>query len=171
MKTNIKPKIFSFFVLLILTLSMLFPSIALADETTPPPEETQEPAPPAEETEEPIVQTEETEEPLLPPADTQEPVSSTEEPSMTEETVEDAGTEAPTEEGTPVPTGEAVIEEPASEEEAPEVSVASILEQLPEGTDLVVLDQEGEEEPLVTQEAAETLATGDPYFTRDGVTY
>ncbi len=105
MNTNIKLKTFSFFVLLIFTLSMLFPKIALADETTPPPDETQEPAPPAEETEEPLPPVQETDEPLLPPAETQEPVLATEDPSVTEAPVEGALTGAVTEEATPVPTG------------------------------------------------------------------
>jgi len=76
---------------------------------------------------------------------------------------------------TPEPTEEAVeptpTEEPttASDEETP--SPAEIIEQLPEGTDLVVLNESGEVLSLVTEEAAEVLAVPDPYFTVSSTLY
>jgi hypothetical protein len=69
---------------------------------------------------------------------------------------------APAEETTPA-------EEPAAEEEsAPaeeeSLTVPEILEALPEGTDLVVLDEGGDALPLATEEAAEVIAAADPFF-------
>jgi cysteine-rich repeat protein len=78
MNTDIRLKIFSFFVLLILTLSMLFPSTALADDTTPPPPETQETVPSTEETEEPVPVAEVTQEPPPTSEETQEPIPTAE---------------------------------------------------------------------------------------------
>ena len=72
-------------------------------------------------------------------------------------------------------TGEAAVEEaPVVEAEQPaaeeELTVPEALEQLPEDTALVVLDENGEELPLVSQEAAEVVASADPYFW-DGTQY
>jgi hypothetical protein len=87
--------------------------------------------------------------------------------------------EAPANEGepeSPQPEMEAV-DEPQSEEAAsPDesspaddpVEVPEILEQVPEGTDLVVLNQEGTPEPLASQEAAEILVKGDPIWCPEG---
>ncbi len=59
----------------------------------------------------------------------------------------------------------AITEEPTNEEpETEEISVLEVLEQLPEDTALVILDEEGQVLPLVTTEAAEAVASGDPYF-------
>jgi hypothetical protein len=59
----------------------------------------------------------------------------------------------------------AVTEEPTNEEpETEEISVLEVLEQLPEDTSLVVLDEVGQVLPLVSTEAAEVVASGDPYF-------
>jgi hypothetical protein len=67
---------------------------------------------------------------------------------------------------------EPVAEEPAVEESAAEeIIVSEVLEQLPEDTGLVVLDEEGEVLPLASTEAAEVIAAPDPYFTVGGVTY
>jgi hypothetical protein len=63
----------------------------------------------------------------------------------------------------------APAEEPAAVEEA--AAVAEVLEQLPEDTELVVLDEGGEALPLATEEAAEVLAAPDPYFTVGGTLY
>jgi hypothetical protein len=74
----------------------------------------------------------------------------------------------------PVATEEpAVTDEPAepveSQEPQPE-SVSEILEQVPEDTEVVVLDEEGEVLPLVSEEAAVILVSGDPQWCPDGVT-
>ncbi|HSS95519.1 MAG TPA: right-handed parallel beta-helix repeat-containing protein, partial [Terriglobales bacterium] len=80
----------------------------------------------------------------------------------------------------PPPDGGAVTEEAApesqvsesaavesSESETPETIVetpAEILEQVPEGTDVVVVNEEGEPLPLASQEAAATIVYGDPIW-------
>jgi hypothetical protein len=58
-----------------------------------------------------------------------------------------------------------VEEQPAVEEP---ISVSEILEQLPAGTELVVVNEAGEVEPLVTEAAAEIIATSDPIWCKDG---
>lgn len=91
-------------------------------------------------------------------ADEGEPQS--EEPTVTETTPVDetAG------EGEPLAVEEEpVSEEPVASEPAPEPAPASegetLLEQLPENTTVVVTDESGDPIPLVTQEAAEAVAT------------
>ncbi len=69
-------------------------------------------------------------------------------------------TEPPVQEGQPAGEETLAIEQPAKELTIPEA-----LEQLPEDTDLVVVDEEGEFLPLATEAAAQALSTGDPYFT------
>lgn len=66
--------------------------------------------------------------------------------------------------------GESVVESAPEETITEEVTIPEILEQLPEDTGLVVVDKEGETLPLVSTEAAEVLASGDPYFW-DGTSY
>jgi hypothetical protein len=58
---------------------------------------------------------------------------------------------------------------PVVEESAPEETVAEILEQLPEGTEVVVLSEDGIE-PLATEEAAQAILEGDPMWCPDGAT-
>ncbi|MEW6406284.1 MAG: hypothetical protein AB1649_31245, partial [Chloroflexota bacterium] len=101
-----------------------------------------------------------TEEPVQPPTD--EPVA-TEVPVVTEEPV---ATEPPISTEAPPAT-----EVPAVDSPEESVSLAEVLVQLPPDTTLVVLDESGEALPLVTEEAAATLAAPDPYFTVGGVLY
>lgn len=68
----------------------------------------------------------------------------------TAETVETPDQDSEGEEATPLSTPE-----PASE---------SILTQLPEGTNLVILDEQGITVPLATKEAAEAIAASDPIW-------
>jgi hypothetical protein len=78
----------------------------------------------------------------------------------------------------PVPVAEEIF--PVEEESAPDGEPApaaeeaptmpEILEALPEGTDLVVLDESGEALPLAAEEAAEVVAAADPFFW-DGAQY
>ncbi len=71
------------------------------------------------------------------------------------------------------PTPDAPGETPSGEEqpvvEGP-VLVSEIIEQIPEGTDLVVLNEGGEIEPLATEAAAEIIATSDPMWCPSGAT-
>jgi hypothetical protein len=84
---------------------------------------------------------------------------------------ESAPVEEPAAVEEPAPAEEpAAVEESApAEEESP--TVPEILEALPEGADLVVLDESGEALPLVTQEAAEVVAAADDPFFWDGTQY
>jgi hypothetical protein len=59
------------------------------------------------------------------------------------------------------PVGEEVV----TEETDP---VSEILEQLPEETDVVVVDEAGEVVPLATEAAAEIIATSDPIWCKEG---
>jgi hypothetical protein len=65
----------------------------------------------------------------------------------------------------------AVVEqqEPEVEEAAPVETVEEIMEQIPEGTEIIVVDEQGDVEPLATVEAAEAIITGDPMWCPDGV--
>lgn len=84
-------------------------------------------------------------------------------------------TEEVTEEAPPVveeilPTEVPVVEQAVPEEIAPVgETVAELLTQVPEGTELVVVNREGETVPLVTQEAADAIAFVDPIWCPTGV--
>jgi hypothetical protein len=73
--------------------------------------------------------------------------------------------------GTTEPAGaeEQPVEESAPEESAPAETVEEILEQVPEGIELIVVSEEGVE-PLASEEAAEIILEGDPMWCPDGVT-
>ena len=92
-------------------------------------------------------------EPADPPAE-EPPVPAAAEPAE----------KTPAEEGDPAEpplTEEAPAEEPAS--------LPEILEQVPEGTDLVVVNKEGNPEPLASEAAAEILIKGDPIWCPAGM--
>lgn len=141
--------------IVVMLMNAVTPSAVYADDgapTDPPVEETVEVETPEDEAT-PEVPTggeevvDETEPPM------EEPV---EEPSEGDSVGDPASEEA---------TEETPADEPASEESTEEaVSVPEILEQAPEGTELVVINEEGEVEPLVTEEAAEILETADPIW-------
>lgn len=86
----------------------------------------------------------------------------------TEEQVDEMEAQPPVEEeATPPSTGEtesAPLEESTTDEEQP------ILEQLPENTELIVLDEEGETLPLVTEEAQQIFSSSDPMWCPAGKT-
>jgi hypothetical protein len=87
-----------------------------------------------------------------PPVATREPV--VEEMPTTEPVIEDESTPEPT-------AGEQIPSEPEP--------VSEILEQLPEDTQLIVLDEHENVEPLATQTAAEILTASDPMWCPTGV--
>ncbi len=125
-----------------------------ADDGTPPP-------PPTEETGgvnpstgegEPVATTEPTE--AVP---TEEPVVT--EPTEAVPTEEPVVTEPTTEAAPPVEEAPVVEEQPPAETEA-----VSILEQVPDDTTVTVLNEEGEAQPLTSQESAEAILTGDPIW-------
>jgi len=172
----------------VLSLQLMSPITVFADdEITPPPEETTEVTTTPDPTEEidipesastplppePTVDPVETSTPL-PPEDSTEPPTvdpvETDTPLPTTDS-----TEAPTvevvETVTPLPTDQAEpVEEPVTVEQTIEKPmVAEILEEIPAGTDLVILDENGEPEPLASQDAAEIIINGDPIWCPDGV--
>lgn len=76
-------------------------------------------------------------------------------------------------EGTPPepPAEETTVPETTEETEpVEEVTVTEVLEQAPEGTEIVVINEEGQVEPLATEEAAEIIATSDPMWCPEGAT-
>ncbi len=84
-------------------------------------------------------------------------------PPVTEETVLPPTPEViATEEPTLPPVQETVTDEP--------VSLPELIDQFPEDTTVIVLDQDGLPEPLVTQNAANTLVVADPIWCPIGVT-
>jgi hypothetical protein len=77
---------------------------------------------------------------------------------------ESAATEV-TEPTTTTPVAATEEAAPATADAAEEpASVPEVLEQLPENTELVVVNAEGEVEPLASAEAAEIIASGDPVW-------
>jgi len=101
-----------------------------------------------------------------PPAGESTPPPDSGETSSAEEPV--AATEVPAAETVveePVTATEVLVAETTVEEPAP---VAEILEQLPEDTELVVVDENGEVKPLASTEAAEIIVTGDPVWCPNG---
>ncbi|HNH26527.1 MAG TPA: right-handed parallel beta-helix repeat-containing protein [Anaerolineales bacterium] len=69
-----------------------------------------------------------------------------------------------------VPTETPPVEESSETQETLEQTVPEILEQLPAETEIVVLDENSEPLPLVSNEAANVLVTGDPQWCPAGVT-
>ena len=139
------------FLILVLCVNLLNVQIVHAEGETPT---------------EPSVPTQvETEQPTEPPVQsTPEPVESTPEP---------VDATAVPGESTPEPVDPtAVPEQPTSEpeeEEPADPSIAEILTEVPENTEIVVLDENGESLPLVTQEAAEVVEEFDPMWCPAGV--
>jgi hypothetical protein len=103
---------------------------------------------------------------VTPPAPTDAPVVpvATDVPAATEVPVT---TDAPV--ATDVPAATQVPT--ATDAPAQDISVPEAQNQLPAGTDVVVLDQNGESLPLASADAADVLAVPDPYFTVGGTTY
>ena len=173
-------------ILLTMLLALLFPtSTAFADDPTPPADTPDVVDPPAEEgsplaednvlevetpeTEQPDEMEPAVEEPAIAEATTEESAIedvASEEPAIDEPATEDATPEGPAAE-------ETVVEESLDEDSAPEGEAETLAEpvlaQLPEGTDVVVLDDAGEVVPLATEEAAQAIATSDPMWCPDGV--
>lgn len=75
-------------------------------------------------------------------------------------------------EGTPPETPVEGTPEPETTDETQpveEVTVTEVLEQAPEGTEIIVINEEGQAEPLATEEAAEIIASSDPMWCPEGV--
>ncbi|CAG0962154.1 hypothetical protein ANAEL_00691 [Anaerolineales bacterium] len=134
-------------VLLSLTMSLIFPAGVLADDTQPPAPDAPEVTTPPEET-------------------------SPEEASAVETTVPDSSDEVPplADETTPADssTADVMPEETAADTESTAEDVP-LLAQLPEGTEVVVLDESGNPISLATTEATEILTDPDPFLYVGGV--
>ena len=127
--------VWSIFLILVVLVSLLNVNVALADDSTPPP-------PP-------------TEEPTQPPVEPTEPPVELTEPSVTP-------TEAPVATETPAAT-----EAPVSDDQSSSTDTSAALEtlqQLPDNTQVVVLDENGNILPLASQEAAQVILDTDPMW-------
>ena len=153
-------------------LSLVTPaSIVFADDAPPPPETPEVVDVPVDEN---IPQEDE----ALPADETPESEELVgEEPAADESTSEDTVLEEPTaDESASEDTvldepsvDEPTADEPAAESDEAQAEEEPVLAQVPEGTDVVVVDGEGEVVPLVTQEAADVIANSDPMWCPDGV--
>jgi hypothetical protein len=123
--------------LLVLFVSLARPMAVYADDSTPPPP---------------------TEEPTAPPTE-EAPVEA--ESSPTEAPSEMLLTDGPTES----PSGPAPTETPTEPStEAESIVVSDILEAVPDGTEVVVLDENSEIVPLASEAAAQIVAAADPMW-------
>jgi hypothetical protein len=148
MNHNRKATFFTIVILISFLSMLVFPVSVLADDTTPPSTEAPEVLPP---TEEPVTES--------------AVVEAT--PDAPPETLE-AGTEEPT-------AGEAATDVPAIDQgneagESEDIDLSEIVLAAAENN-VTLADPSGEPLQLVTVEAAESLAAGDPYFTSGGVLY
>ena len=156
---------FSLTVVIVMLMNAVAPTAAYADDSAPPEsssEETVEVETPDETEEAPPELAPDEEAPVEEPVDEAvETPPSSDEPVTDESTEADASTEAE--------TASEPTEEPAPDEEgdAEDLTVAEVLEQIPEETDLVVLNEAGEVEPLVSETAAEILVNSDPMWCPD----
>ncbi|NUQ84658.1 MAG: HYR domain-containing protein [Anaerolineales bacterium] len=104
---------------------------------------------------------------------TVQPSEESQEPLATEEIESPSVVETPTPEvggdATPTPEGE---ETPSEEEQVPaaeEASNAPLFEQIPENTEVIVLDENGEALPLSSEEALDVILDSDPMWCPAGV--
>lgn len=97
----------------------------------------------------------------VPPTSTEE--VPTETPPVESSPTEETPTETP-------PVEPSSTEEPADIPENTDETVPEIMEQLPAETELIVLDENGELLPLVSNEAADILVAGDPQWCMAGYT-
>jgi len=137
----------------VVLMSAMGPTIAYAEggtEPEPASAEPQNPTPDPASVEQPLTDT------------TQDNPPPTEEPQV-EGAETSPGEESPTTETSESPLPPA---EESPTEETP--TVPEILEQAPDGTKLVILNEEGTSEPLATQAAAEILEKGDPIWCPEG---
>ena len=152
------------FLIFVLCLNLLNVQIVRADGETP----TEPPAPTQVETEPPAA----TEEPTEPPTEGPTEIPTEGPTEIPTEGPTEIPTEIPVEETpTPVPvipTTEEPTQVPVETEETP-TPIAEILTQLPESTQVVVVDEEGTPVPLASEEAAEIVIGFDPMWCPAGV--
>jgi len=169
MKLNRLPSILSITVIIVLLLSLINTAPVFADDETPPPPATEESVNPATKestTSETDVVTKATNEPVDGSGSDSTLKANTE---ATSEPMAGAdATQEPTvdSEATPEPT----IDEAGQESgEETDITIADALIQAPEGTDIVIVNADGESEPLASQKAEDIAATADPMWCPNGV--
>lgn len=152
MKSYVKVFSFGVSVIIAMTVSLIAPIHAIADDVTPPPPAQTEEPPPVETEAPPSTDEAQTEEPA---------VIGTEPPPLTDEGV--AGDES-TNTQDMKPGNDQGIDQDAGEvvNDAPQI-VSEIIEQLPEGTGIHLETEEGIE-PLVTPQAENLILVGDPIW-------
>ena len=178
------------FVVTMLIIQMMSPFSVFAEGETPP-ETTEETAPLEEtqdQTEESIVVAETDETDTTQPTEGEETTENDQQASSTEETASGEEQNADTKETTagvetaqesnsnPEELSTEDIETPdevSAEGEAPaggeDLTVAEVFELAPEGTEIVVVNEEGQIEPLATEEASQIVAVADPIWCPSGV--
>jgi alpha-tubulin suppressor-like RCC1 family protein/archaellum component FlaG (FlaF/FlaG flagellin family) len=151
MKSTQKSSVISLLILFFLISSLIFPINALADEATPPADVT------ATATEAPVTEVPITETP-----------AATEAPATEVPATEIPATEAA---ATAVPAMDVLPTEPPAIPEPSEVtSLAEIVQDMATN-DLTLVDETGVPVTLASNDAAERIATGDPYIDRGGIRY
>ncbi|MFZ5821081.1 MAG: hypothetical protein ACOYYJ_14390 [Chloroflexota bacterium] len=141
---KLQPRFVGVIVFLLLVASLVAPATVFADDSAPPPATE---APPVEETE-------------APPATEAPEVEETETPPVAATPIVVEPPASGQEMTTPEPASEDAGQLPAEID----ATLPEILEEFPEGTEVVVLDENGEVEPLATNEAETALLTGDPVW-------
>jgi hypothetical protein len=165
MKNNIRLINLTTALVLALVFGALLPSAAFADgETPPPPDSGTIEITDASATADATSVTDEAT--PTPEASVTEEIAPTEEPTVTEAAPTEAAPEAATEEATIV---DVATEEVPVDLMTEETTTADLLASLPEGTELVVVDADGETVPLASEEAAEIMVAGDPIWCPSGV--
>jgi hypothetical protein len=155
----------------VLLFQLLSPAVAAADGETPPPAETQVETVTPEPTEPPAEATA-TESPTVAEA-TATPTEASSTPEPAASPVETSATDALP---TTVPAG-AITLTPEAVESAPTEAPAQmetptlpeVLQQLPEDTGVIVLNDQGQSLPLALQETADAIAQADPMWCPEGV--
>ncbi len=161
----------------IFAMGMLFPTGVVVNAEDVPPEETTETTEEETPPEETVPETEpeatqETPDPEVPEEEAAEPTEEvvegepevlepTEEPELVEELLPEV---EPTEDPLLIPLVPLATGPQDSEEDEELDTPAEVLAALPEESELVVLDENGEPLPLVAVEAAEVVVTGDPMW-------
>jgi len=153
--------------ILVFSICLTNVGVALADDSAPPPPTAEPTEPPVEPPLPTVEPTEPVVEPTQPPVEpTIEPTEPTVEPTIepTEATIEP--TQPPIAD-TPVPTEAPPAEETSGTgEQAP---IVDMLNQAPDNTQIVVLDQNGDALPLTSQDALDTILETDPMWCPAGV--
>ena len=177
MNRRIRFSIFSLVTLWVVLISLVMPLAAFADDGVPPTDAEQAPTEEA-----PVGETSDGSEVTASETSTSNDNLPTQESAATEaQACEGEACPVPTEEAAPAeepaPTEEPLVLESATLEmegslsDAPaleDVTVAEVLESAPEGTEVIVLDENSDALALVSEVATQVVASGDPTWCPDG---